>query len=72
MILALLAACGGGEPTPAAQPATTLPTAQPAQVEPMLAQAAGGAHTRLWLTAADLPRLRSWATDESGVLAPGP
>jgi hypothetical protein len=63
MILALLAACGGGKPTPAAQPA---------QAEPMPAQAAGGAQTRLWLTAADLPRLRSWATDESGVLAPGP
>lgn len=61
MILALLAACGGGKD----------PAAQPAQAEPGPAQAVTGAHPRLWLTAADLPRLRSWATDSNPLYRDG-
>lgn len=74
MILALLAACGGGKDAPAAQPAATLPAtpaAQAAQADPMPAQATGGAHPRLWLTPDAVTRLRGWATADNPLWADG-
>src|SRR6185437_2614114 len=52
---------------PSQQPAQTAgaPTAPPAP--PSTAEAPVTGHPRLWLTAADLPRLRSWATPANPV-----
>ena len=50
-----------GTPQPTAQPtATPLPTVQPQN-----------GHPRLWLTAAELPRLRSWAVASNPLYADG-
>ncbi len=66
----LLAACTGEpSPAPAASPATPAPpvpsapaaSAPPADVAPVTG------HPRLWITAADLPRLRGWATSRNPV-----
>ncbi len=45
--------------------ASILPTVVPSGSQ------ATGAHPRLWLTAADLPRLRSWATDSNPLYRDG-
>jgi hypothetical protein len=65
--LALLVACAG-DPSPT--PPAASPTGPAPGAPPQAAQAQGQAtdgglapgHPRLWLTAEDLPRLRSWAT----------
>jgi hypothetical protein len=66
----MLTACGGGRPTRAAVEAPEAPSATAAPTvnvpprppaSPSGKQAAGD-HPRLWLTAADLPRLRAWAS----------
>ena len=49
-------------------PAATVPPRTPAA--PTGLQAAAG-HPRLWLTAADLPRLRAWATDSNPLYRDG-
>lgn len=73
----LLTACGGGQPTRAAveapeaadaPAAVTVPPRTPAA--PTGSQAAAS-HPRLWLTAADLPRLRAWASDSNPLYRDG-
>jgi hypothetical protein len=71
MILALLAACGGGKAAPAAQPEATLPAAPAVQADSMPAQPADGAHPRLWLTPDVAARLRGWATADNPLWADG-
>lgn len=70
LILAL-AACGvpAANPSPSAIPAPTAAAQAPAAATgttttsmPLIAAERATGHPRLWLTAADLPRLRSWAT----------
>src|SRR5690349_17716008 len=68
---ALLAACTpspGPTPPPAAA-TSALPTAAASTAE--LAVAPVGGHPRLWLTAADLPRLRGWATSQNPLYRDG-
>jgi len=67
-ITLLLTACGGGQPTRAAVEAPEAADAPAVTVPPRTPAAATGlqaadAHPRLWLTAADLPRLRAWASE---------
>lgn len=73
----LLTACGGGQPTRAAAEApeasdapaaVSVPPRTPAAATGL--QAAAG-HPRLWLTAADLPRLRAWATADNPLYRDG-
>jgi hypothetical protein len=75
-ITVLLTACGGGQPTRAAVEAPEAADAPAVTVPPRTAAAAAGlqaagAHPRLWLTAADLPRLRAWATDSNPLYRDG-
>ncbi len=65
LILLFLTACLGGQPTRAA----TEPDEAPPAPAPGDATAAG--HPRLWLTAADLPRLRAWASDSNPLYRDG-
>jgi len=78
-IVIILTACGSGRPTRAA---TEAPEAPPSPAAPTVyvpprtpAAAAGkqaaGDHPRLWLTAADLPRLRAWATESNPLYRDG-
>lgn len=75
-IAVLLTACGGGRPTQAAveapvaadTPAVIAPSRTPAAATGL--QATAG-HPRLWLTAADLPRLRAWATADNPLYRDG-
>ena len=76
-VTVLLTACGGGQPTRAAveapeaagAPATVnVPPRTPAAATGLQAAAD---HPRLWLTAADLPRLRAWATESNPLYRDG-
>ncbi len=66
-ILLLLTACGDSEPTRAAVEAPIPPRTPSAATG---SQAAGD-HPRLWFTAADLPRLRSWANTDNPLYRDG-
>ncbi len=73
----LLTACGG-RPTRTATDAPETPQAAPtaAAIPQHTAAAptgnqAAGAHPRLWLTAEDLPRLRSWASESNPLYRDG-
>lgn len=68
LVTLLLTACSGGQPTRAAveapeagAPAAPVSVAPRTPAAPTGGQAAAS-HPRLWFTAADLPRLRAWAT----------
>jgi hypothetical protein len=66
--LVLTACAGSGDEPVEAQPdaaALSLPTVVPSGGQ------ATGAHPRPWLMAADLPRLRSWATDSNPLYRDG-
>lgn len=73
LITVLLTACNGDQPPQAPQASAAAPTAigAPALTAPPRTPASVAGHPRLWLTAADLPRLRAWASESNPLYRDG-
>lgn len=77
--LLLSVACGGATPAPASQPPTPLaspsltpPLSSSPSLAPTLAPSTPTTtHPRLWITAADVTRLRGWATADNPLFVDG-
>lgn len=70
-LLGLLAACGGGADAPEPAPAAPASVNATTTFLPAVQGGADGEHPRLWLTAEDLPRLRSWASESNPLYRDG-